>query len=148
MSIEISEATLRRYGLTLGQVAEAVRKASLDLPAGRIKTDGGEILIRTKGRRYFAEDYRDVAVITRPDGSKVTLGQIADLKDDFEDVDSSARFQGKPAAMLIVNRVADQNALTVAKKVKRYIENVRPSLPEGVNISFYRDRSRILKSRL
>ena len=148
VSIEISEATLRRYGLTLGQVAEAVRKASLDLPAGRIKTAGGEILIRTKGRRYFAGDYRDVAVITRPDGSKVTLGRIANLKDDFEDVDISARFQGKTAAMIYVYRVADQNALTVAKTVKHYIENMRPGLPEGVNISFYSDRSRILKSRL
>jgi multidrug efflux pump subunit AcrB len=63
--IEVSEAILRRYGLTLDQVADAVRKASLDLPAGRIKTTAGEILIRTKGRRYFAQDYRDVAVITR-----------------------------------------------------------------------------------
>jgi multidrug efflux pump subunit AcrB len=80
LSIEISEETLRRYGLTLRQVAEAVRKGSLDLPAGRIKTSGGEILIRTKGRRYYADDYRDVAVITRADGSKVTLGQIAELK--------------------------------------------------------------------
>ncbi|MDH3827743.1 MAG: efflux RND transporter permease subunit, partial [Desulfobacterales bacterium] len=148
VSIEISEGTLRRFGLTLGQVAEAVRKASLDLPAGSIKTAGGEILIRTKGRRYFAENYSDVAVITRPDGSKVTLGQIADLKDDFEDVDISARFQGKTAAMILVNRVADQNALTVAKTVKGYIEKMRPSLPEGVNVSFYRDHSRILKSRL
>jgi multidrug efflux pump subunit AcrB len=148
VSIEISEATLRRYGLTLGQVAEAVRKASLDLPAGRIKTSGGEILIRTKGRRYFAEDYRDVAVITRPDGSKVTLGQIADLKDDFEDVDISARFQGKTAAMIYVYRVADQNALTVAKSVRGYIEKKRPGLPEGVSIAFYSDRSDILKSRL
>ena len=148
VSIEISEATLRRYGLTLGQAAEAVRKASLDLPAGRIKTAGGEILIRTKGRRYFAEDYRDVAVITRPDGSKVTLGQIADLKDDFEDVDISARFQGKAAAMIHVYRVADQNAFTVAKTVKGYIENMRPELPEGVDIAFYADRSQILKSRL
>jgi multidrug efflux pump subunit AcrB len=148
ISIEISEGTLRRFGLTLGQVAEAVRKASLDLPAGRIKTAGGEILIRTKGRRYFAIDYRDVAVITRPDGSKVTLGQIADLKDDFEDVDISARFQGKAAAMIVINRVADQNALTVAKTVKGYIEKMRPGLPEGVNVSFYRDRSRTLKSRL
>jgi len=148
VSIEISEATLRRYELTLGQVAEAVRKASLDLPAGRIKAAGGEILIRTKGRRYFAGEYRDVAVITRPDGSKVTLGQIANLKDDFEDVDISARFQGKAAAMIHVYRVADQNALTVAKTVKDYIENIRPSLPEGVDITFYSDRSRILKSRL
>ena len=148
VSIEISEATLRRYELTLGQVAEAVRKASLDLPAGRIKTAGGEILIRTKGRRYYAEDYRDVAVISRSDGSKVTLGQIATLKDSFEDVDISANFQGKAAAMIHVYRVADQNALTVAQTVKDYIENIRPTLPEGIDITFYSDRSRILKSRL
>ena len=148
VSIEISEANLRRYELTLGQVAEAVRKASLDLPAGRIKTAGGEILIRTKGRRYYAEDYSDVAVITRSDGSKVTLGQIATLKDGFEDVDISANFQGKTAAMIHVYRVADQNALTVAQTVKDYIENIRPTLPEGIDITFYSDRSRILKSRL
>jgi multidrug efflux pump subunit AcrB len=146
--IEISEATLRRYGLTLDQVADAVRKASLDLPAGRIKTTAGEILIRTKGRRYFAEEYRDVAVITRADGSKVTLGQLATLRDGFEDVDLGGRFQGKPTALILVYRVADQNALDVAAKVKQYIEDVRPGLPEGVDIAFYRDRSRILKSRL
>ena len=74
--IEISEQDLRRYELTLGQVAEAVRRGSLDMPAGSIKTTAGEILVRTKGRRYYAADYKDIAVITRPDGSKVTLGQI------------------------------------------------------------------------
>jgi multidrug efflux pump subunit AcrB len=148
VSIEISEETLRRYGLTLGQVAEAVRKGSLDLPAGRIKTSSGEILIRTKGRRYYADDYRDLAVLTRADGTKVTLGRIAQLNDGFEDVDFAARFQGKPAAMIHVYRVADQNALTVAKTVKRYIEEIRPGLPEGLDIKFYSDRSRILKSRL
>jgi multidrug efflux pump subunit AcrB len=148
VSIEISEETMRRYGLTLGQVAEAVRKGSLDLPAGRIKTSGGEILIRTKGRRYYADDYRDVAVITKADGTKVTLGQIAQLKDGFEDVDISSRFQGKPAAMIAVYRVANQNALTVADTVKAYLEEIRPALPQGVGITFYSDRSQILKSRL
>ena len=148
IAIEISEATLRRYGLTLARVADAVRKASLDLPAGNIKAAGGEILIRTKGRRYYAEDYRDVAIITKSDGSKVTLGQIANLKDGFEDVDMAARFMGKPAAMVAVYRVADQNALTVAKTVKAYLEEVRPSLPAGIDVTYYSDRSRILKSRL
>ena len=75
--IEISEETLRRYGLTLGQVADAVRRTSLDLPAGSVKAKGGEILIRTKGRRYYADEFADIAVITRSDGSKVTLAQIA-----------------------------------------------------------------------
>ncbi|MBW2336255.1 MAG: efflux RND transporter permease subunit [Deltaproteobacteria bacterium] len=148
VAIEISEKTLRRYGLTLGQVAEAVRKGSLDLPAGRIKTSGGEILIRTKGRRYHADDYRDLAVLTYADGRKVTLGQIATLKDGFEDVDLSARFQGKPAAMIQIYRVADQSALKVAQTVKDYLEEIRPGLPAGIDIAFYSDRSEILKSRL
>ena len=148
IAIAISEETLRRYGLTLGYVAEAVRKGSLDLPAGRIKTSSGEILIRTKGRRYRADDYRDLAIITRADGSKVTLGQIADLKDSFEDVDLNARFEGKPAAMIHVYRVADQNALTVADTVRKYVDEARPSLPAGVDVKFYSDRSEILKSRL
>lgn len=146
--IEISEKTLRRYGLTLEQVADTVRMASLDLPAGSVKTEGGEILIRTKGRRYYAAEYGDIAVIARPDGSKVTLGQIAALSDGFEDVDLSVRFQGKRAAMIQVFRVADQNALKVANTVKGYIEEIRPSLPAGVGIDFFADMSEILKSRL
>jgi len=146
--IEVSEESLRRYGLTLGKVAEAVRRASLDLPAGSVKTAGGEILVRTKGRRYYAGDYRDIAVISRTDGSKVTLAQIAQLRDGFEDVDLFTRFQGKPAGLIEVYRVADQNALEVAATVKQYIEETRPSLPEGVDISIYQDRSRILKSRI
>lgn len=148
IQIEISRTTLRRYGLTLGQVADAVRRGSLDLPAGSIKTTGGEILIRTKGRRYFADNYRDVAVITRSDGTTVTLGQIATLKDGFEDVDIYSRFQGKPAALLQVYSVAEQNALTVAETVKRYIERVKPGLPAGVEVAFFNDMSKILKSRI
>ncbi|MBN1840924.1 MAG: efflux RND transporter permease subunit [Deltaproteobacteria bacterium] len=146
--IEISEQTLRRYRLTLGQVAEIVRRASLDLPAGDIKTAGGEILVRTKGRRYHAADYQDVAVLARADGSKVTLGQIATLIDGFEDTDLLTQFQGKLSGVIEVFRVADQNALTVADTVKGYIEEIRPSLPQGVGIDFYRDRSKILRSRI
>ncbi len=146
--VEISEETLRRYGLTLGRVARAVQRGSLDLPAGSVKTDAGEILIRTKGRRYHAADYRDVPVITRPDGTVVTLGGIARLWDGFEDVDIRARFQGKPAAIVQIYRVADQNALEVAGTVERYVEEFRDSLPAGVSMSLYQDRSEILRSRL
>lgn len=146
--IEISEETLRRHGLTLGQVSRLVRETSLDLPAGTLKTAGGDILIRAKGRRYHAEDYYDVPVLTRPDGTTVTLGQIATLKNGFEEVDISARFQGKPAAVIQVYRVADQNALDVARKVRDFVEEVRPGLPAGVDLGIYQDSSIILKSRI
>ena len=146
--IEIPETMLRRYHLTLGRVAERVRQGSLDLPAGNIKTAGGDILIRTKGRRYHAKDYRDIAILTRPDGTRVTLEDMAVLKEGFEDVDLFSRFQGKPAAVVRVFRVADQSALAVASAVKDYIVKIRPGLPAGIRISTYDDRSTFLKSRI
>ena len=133
---------------TLGKVADIITRSSFDLPAGSVKTAGGEILIRTKGKRYFADDYRDIAIINRPDGSRITLDQIAELKDGFQDVDIFAHFLGKPAAMITVFRVADQNALSVAKAVKGYMEKIRPSLPQGVEIEYFADMSKILKSRI
>jgi len=146
--IEVSEEALKRYGLTLGQVAEAVRRGSLDLPAGSIKASDREILIRAKGRRYYADRYRDLVIVARPDGSRVTLGEIASLEEGFEDVDLLARFMGKPAAVVKVWRIGEQNALEVAKAVKDYVERIKPTLPPGVDIDFFWDMSRVLRSRL
>ncbi|MGD8846101.1 MAG: efflux RND transporter permease subunit [Desulfobacteraceae bacterium] len=146
--IEIDEATLQRYNLTLAAVAEKVRRFSLDLPAGSVKTRNGEVLVRTKGRRYLAENYRDIPVITHADSSEVTLGHIAVIRDTFQDVDLSARFEGKPAGIINIYRVADQNALTVCDTVKTFVARFRGNLPDGVQVALFADRSTILKSRL
>ncbi|MDZ7830383.1 MAG: efflux RND transporter permease subunit [Desulfobacterales bacterium] len=146
--LDISEKTLRKYNLTLGAVAEAVARSSLDLPAGSVDAEEGEVLIRTKGRRYYAREYRDVPIITRPDGTRITLGQIAELNEGFADVDLYSRFQGKPGAIINVYRVADQSALEVAQKVRDYVEKVQPTLPHGIQADYYQDMSTILKSRI
>jgi multidrug efflux pump subunit AcrB len=146
--IDISEIDLRRYGLTLGRVADLVRSASLDLPAGNVRSEDGTILIRTKGRRYHAADYADIAILTAPDGTKVTLGQIAEITDGFEDIDLAVTTRGKPAVFIQVYRVADQSALDVARSVKQYVSDIEGDLPEGMGISYFSDRSIILKSRI
>ncbi|HMA85641.1 MAG TPA: efflux RND transporter permease subunit [Desulfosalsimonadaceae bacterium] len=146
--LDISEKTLRKYNLTLGAVAEAVARSSLDLPAGSVDAEEGEVLIRTKGRRYYAREYRDVPIITRPDGTRITLGQIAELNEGFADVDLYSKFQGKPGAIINVYRVADQSALEVAQKVRDYVEKVQPTLPHGIQADYYQDMSTILKSRI
>ncbi|HSG27747.1 MAG TPA: efflux RND transporter permease subunit, partial [Candidatus Krumholzibacterium sp.] len=146
--IDISETTLRNYGLTLDQVASSVARSSLDLPAGSIRSADGTVMIRTKGRRYYAPDYADIAIITNPDGSKVTLGQIAEISDGYEDIDLRLNTRGKPAAFIQIYRVAEQSALEVASSVRDYVDGIRQDLPEGVDISYFSDQSRILKSRL
>ena len=98
ISIEISEERLRQYHLTLEQVASKIRNASLDLPGGSVKTAGGEILLRTKERRYFGPEYADIVILSSPDGTQVKLSEIARVVDGFADTDEFAHFDGSPAA--------------------------------------------------
>jgi multidrug efflux pump subunit AcrB len=146
--VEISEQTLRKHQLTLGMVADAISRSSLDLPAGSVKAKEGEVLIRAVGRRYNANEYLDIPVITRADGTRITLEQIADIREGFAEIDLSARFQKQPAILINVFRVADQSALDVAGKVKDYAAQISAHLPEGVHVGHYQDMSLILKSRI
>ena len=148
ISIEVSEETLRNYGLTLDQVAGVVRRASLDLPGGTIKTKGSEILLRTKERRYIGSEYADITVITNPDGSRVKLGDIATVRDSFAETDVFAFFDGKPAAMVKVYRVSDQKPLLISKLVNEYIENKRTLMPGSLSISMWNDTTELFNSRM
>ncbi len=149
VSIEVSEETLRQYGLTFSQVADAVRRSSLDLPGGSVRTDAGEVLIRTEARRYFAPDFEDIPVVTRPDGSTVRLADIAVIRDDFEETDIESRFDGRPSMLINVFRVGNEDTLKVAETVKRYIAEVAPLMvPEGVSLEIWKDDSLYLKGRM
>ena len=148
IAIEIAEETLQRYGLTLAQVSRAVTQSSIDLPAGAIKTTAGEILLRTKGQAYVQEDFEQIVLLTREDGTRLTLGEIADIKDGFQEEPLFATFNNKPCVLINVARVGDQNAIELAEIVKSYMDEKRSSLPSGVEIDYWNDRSRIVAGRL
>ena len=148
ISVEVSEDALRRYGLTFGEVANAVRRSSLDRPGGSIKTDSGEVLLRTKGQAYVREDFERLVVLTRDDGTRLLLGEVANIVDGFEDEDRFAAFDGEPAVLVKVYRVGDQRVLEVAQKVKDYLLEVDERLPEGINATLWRDGSAGLRDRL
>jgi len=148
ISIEVGEESLRRHGLTFDQVSRAVRAGSLDLPGGSVKTEAGEILVRTKGRRYTGEEYAQLVVISAADGTRLTLDRVADVRDTFEDVDSRSYFDGRPAAMVSVYRVADQAILDVTNTVKRYVQEHEETLPVGLEMAVWSDRSDIYRGRM
>jgi len=148
ISIDIAEENLRRYNLTLEEVARRVRRASLDLPAGTIKTEGGEILLRTKERRYFGPEYADIPILSRPDGTQVRLGEIAEVRDTFQETDTFATFDGKPAAMVKVFRVGDQKPTEISDIVGKYVEEHNGSLPPSVHLATWNDTSELFESRM
>ena len=148
ISIQVSERMLRQHGLTLGQITEAVRRASLDLPGGSVKSEDGEVLVRTKGLKYKGVEYEDVIVLSRPDGTSLKLSQIATIVDGFEDTELVSRFNGQPASVVQVYRTGDQSALEISEYVKEFITEERQRLPAGVEIDFARDDARLLLGRL
>jgi multidrug efflux pump subunit AcrB len=148
ISVEICEQNLRRYNLTLEQVADVLRNASLDLPGGNIKTGGGEILLRTKEKRYRAAEYAQIVVLAAVDGTQVRLGDIATVRDTFEETDVQATFDGQPAAMVKVYRVGDQKPTEIAEVINAYVEEKNAVYPESLHAAVWNDQSELLESRI
>ncbi len=147
--LEVSEETLRRYGLSLGEIAGIIRRESLDLPAGRIKDPRREILLRARGKRYYAREYADIVILAREEGGEIELRDLALLKDEFRDIiDLYAYFDGQRAAVIEVFRIGDQNVLKLSKAVRRALPEIRAQLPEGLKLTVFDDNSEIVKQRL
>lgn len=148
ISIEVSEEALRRYHLTFDDVVRAVARGSQDVPSGSVKTEGGEILLRTEGQAYRGDEFARIPLLTRPDGTHITVGDVARVVDGFAEVDQWSRFDGKPALIVQVYRVGEQNALDIARAVQEYVASARAQLPEGIEVTPWLDEARILRSRL
>ncbi len=149
ISIEVPTEQLRRHGLTLEGVAARVRAASIELPGGGVKTAGGEILVRTTERRERGSEFRDIVLLTQKDGTEVRLGDVATIRDGFQDVDQEAFFDGKRAALVKVFRVGDaQTPTKISAIVKEYVATHAGALPPGVGLSVWSDTSEMYQERL
>lgn len=148
MSIEVSEGTLRRFGLTLDGIAQSIRAASLDMPGGTIRTAAGEILIRTTGQAYKGREFGDIVVLTRNDGTRVYLRDIARINDGFEQGDLVARFNGSPAAVVNVSQVGSEDLIQIADDTFEYLDRATPALPPGISHSVWINSSEELEERL
>jgi len=148
ISIEVPEEALQRHQLSFDEVVDAVRRSSLDMPGGSIKTQRGEILLRTKGQAYTGEEFEDIVVITRRDGTRLLLGEIATVVDAFEEDPLYARFDGENAVLIQVYRVGNQKVLDLVKTVKDYVAKEQARLPEGIRLTVWRDGSQSLRDRL
>ncbi len=145
ISIEVSESALLRYGLRFDDVALAVRRSSLDLPGGSIKTAGGEILLRVQGQAYWGPEFEKLVVRTHADGTRLYLSDVAQVRDGFEDTDQLGRFDGRPVLLVRVFRVGEQDLLHISNAVRAYVENA--SVPEGIDLTVWKDGSRDLRDR-
>lgn len=148
LAIEVSQDTLRQYNLSLAQISSAIANSSSDISAGNLKTEGGDVLISSKGQAYRKDEFASIVVKNQADGTIIRLGDVATIKDDFEETPVRTRFNGKQAAFIDVYRIGPQSAITVADDVKNYIEEQQATLPQGFKLSYWDDDSELVKSRI
>ena len=148
ISINVSELQLRKFGITFGEVTQAIRNSSLDLPGGSIKASGGEILLRTKGQAYNQEAFENIIVRSYSDGTILRIRDVATVNDGFEDNKAYSLFNGQPAATITVFDSGDENILEMAKTIREYVEERQLTLPDGLNLVVWGDSTFYLQGRL
>ncbi|UCD34286.1 MAG: efflux RND transporter permease subunit [Nitrospiraceae bacterium] len=146
--IEVPMHLLRSYGLTLGEISQIISRSAVDVPAGGIKAEGGEVLLRTSERRDFASEYGGIPLVNKPDGTQVRVGDIAQVSDGFAESEREAYFNGQRAVLFYVYRTGEQTPIEISKAVREYIDALAPALPEGIGFSVYNDRSELYRDRL
>jgi len=148
ISISVDLKKLEAYNLNIADLKNLIRQQSLDLPAGKIDTLKGRWNLRTQELAESSQRISDLKLTIGNNGETIKLSDIADINDGFEEEALSTQFNGKLAAFIEVYRVGNQNAITLANKIKDIVAQTKKTLPEGVDIEAWRDRSRIVKARL
>ena len=148
ISIEISENTLRQYGLTLDRVAQVIRQWSIDLSGGSIRSQAGDIRLRATGQAYTGQEYEDIVLLTRPDGTRIRLGDVASIRDQFAEVQSYSFFNGKRSFGINVLATKEENPIDVSAAVKAFVEARNQTLPPEAQMTAWGDSSFYLKGRI
>ncbi len=146
LDFELSETTLRKYGLTLQEVARRIRNENLELPGGNIKSDSQEFLLRGKAKRIHGEEIEHIPLITNPNGVVLTVGDIGNVRDGFADRTSISRINGRPGLAISIEAAAREDMLAMTKAVREYADS--HALPAGYTYELWGDRSIDVHDRL
>lgn len=146
--VEVPREALRRYGLTLREIADAIGRTSVELPGGRVTAPGGEVLLRTVERREWAREFAEIPLVTTSRGGVVTIGDVARVRESFEQVDRYATYNGMRSIAITIFRVGDQTPMSVSQATRETLRALEVDLPAGIRVAVMNDRSEIYQQRL
>ena len=148
MAIEVPRERLEQYGMTLETLAGIISRSSVEIPAGGLKTRNGEILLRTSNRRQTAEEYGNIVVLNRPDGGRMLLRDLAEIKDGYAETEEQATFNNQPAIMLKVFRPRNASPVESSEAARAVVAELAPEIPDGVSYAFWNDSSEMYRDRI
>ena len=146
IDVEISEDTLRKYGLSLQQVGQIIRRENIEIPGGSMKTESQEVLLRGKNKRLLGDDIAKIPLVTTPDGAVLTVGELGNVKDEFTDASAINLINGRPGLVVSIDRTATEDLLAIVDDVHDYVKSV--ALPPGYELTTWQDTGVDVRDRI
>jgi multidrug efflux pump subunit AcrB len=148
LQVLVPQERLRAHGLTLEGVAETIRRTALDRASGTIETTGGELLLRLADRRDATLDFASIPVLADARGAVVRLGDIAEIREGFEDSTVVSAFEGQPSVQINVFSVGQETPLSVSEAARRALPDAMAPLPEAIGAVILDDDSESYRDRI
>jgi HAE1 family hydrophobic/amphiphilic exporter-1 len=138
LSVLLHAQKLREYNVSAGEVVNALRAQNTNAPVGRVKGELDEQNIRLVGRIERPADFNDI-VVKRQGNEMVRLGQVATVEDGFAEPATYSLRGGQPNVGLSVIRSREASTVTVAENIRKEVEKINKTLPEGTKLEITRD---------
>jgi len=148
MSIEVSEQDLRRYNLSFDDVVSAIKQSSINLPAGTVRAEHGDIQIQSRGQAYSEKDFENIILVSRNNGTLIRLGDIATVKDDFVEENVQSFFDSRPSKYLLIYISTNPNVIVTTAVVEEYLAELQNRLPPGIEVVKWMDVSVMFWDRM
>ena len=148
VTVELSESAMRRFGLTFEEVANAIRSNSINLSSGRVRTETGDVQLRARNLADTQTDFERIVIRQTAQGAVVRIGDVATVIDGFEEQEILATMNGQPAVLLQALTTDNMQVVKSSESVQKWMEEVRPRLPKGVELTMWFDTADIYTSRM
>ena len=146
--VEISSLALEKYNLSIAEVAARIRENAIEKSAGTVKTQGGDILVTLNDRRYWADEFARMPLVSDANGVLLTVGDVASVKEGFEDTTNIVTLNGKESVQISVYRSGDQTPTVVADSIYEMWDELEAILPEGMYLTVVDDDAEMYRQRL
>ena len=146
ISIEVSEEASRQFDISINEIATAIRRSSINLSSGELRTDAGDLLLRTNSKGKRGEDFANIVLRASNDGSMLRLKDVAVIRDEFANVDLLQEYNGRTSLFVKVEKSEAEDALEIAAAVKTFLADYTPRA--GLDVGIWEDQSEILQQRL
>lgn len=148
IAIEIKPDTLRKYGINISDITQAINSYSANISAGQLRTNSGIVSVRVENQYYNGDEFRQIPIKIGNAGAKVTLGDVAYINDGFVEGERYFKYNGMNAIYIAVKATKSQDTIPVAETVKAYIEQKNEKLPQGISLEVLVDMTYYLNARL